>query len=125
LVARGVTVHPFDLTVVDLGRLATVLVDAATLVVGTPVVNAAPHPAALYAASLVNVLRPKLKFVTLVGSYGWSGKVLESLPAAMPNVKAEVLPPVLCRGLPQPADYQAVAVLADQIANRHRALNLT
>ena len=34
---RGVRVKVFDLTVTDLGELAMALVDAATIVVGTPI----------------------------------------------------------------------------------------
>ena len=38
LAARGVAVERFDLTTVDLGELAMSLVDAATIVIGTPTV---------------------------------------------------------------------------------------
>jgi flavorubredoxin len=124
LVERGVAVEQFDLAATDLGKLATALVDAATLVVGAPVVNAAPHPAASHAAALANVLRPKARCVGLVGSYGWSGKPLEGLAGQMPNVKAELLPPVLCKGLPREADFAAVAKLAETIAEKHRTLGL-
>src|SRR3970282_427950 len=40
---KGVVVKPFDLTVTDLGELAMSLVDAATIVVGTPTVLAGAH----------------------------------------------------------------------------------
>jgi len=71
LVQRGVTVKQFDLTVTDLGKLAMALVDAATLVIGTPTVLVGPHPNVVYAAFLANALKPKLKFVSIIGSYGW------------------------------------------------------
>ena len=53
------TVHQFDLSVTDIGKLAIALVDAATIVIGTPTVHAGPHPVVLYAAYLANALRPK------------------------------------------------------------------
>jgi flavorubredoxin len=43
LAARGVKVHLFDLAVTDIGKLAIALVDAATIVVGTPTVHVGPE----------------------------------------------------------------------------------
>jgi hypothetical protein len=37
------------------------------------------------------------------------------------SLKAEILPPVLCKGLPGEADLRALDVLADGIAERHKA----
>ncbi|MBE9582180.1 MAG: FprA family A-type flavoprotein, partial [Proteobacteria bacterium] len=44
LVERGVRVEQFNLAVTDIGKLAMALVDAATIVVGTPTILAGPHP---------------------------------------------------------------------------------
>jgi len=44
LAQRGVTVKQFDLAVTDIGKLAMALVDATTVVIGTPTVLAGPHP---------------------------------------------------------------------------------
>ncbi|GAI09647.1 unnamed protein product, partial [marine sediment metagenome] len=79
LADRGVTVKQFNLSVVDIGKLAMALVDAATMVIGTPTVLVGPHPNVAYAAFLVNALRPKLQFVSIIGSYGWGGKAVEQL----------------------------------------------
>jgi len=70
-VERGVGVEQFNLEVTDIGKLAMALVDAATIVVGTPTILAGPHPYAAYAAFLANALRPKTKFLSIIGSYGW------------------------------------------------------
>ena len=59
LAKKGITVYQFDLSAVDLGKLAISLVDAATLIVGTPTVHVGPHPLVMYAATLANALRPK------------------------------------------------------------------
>jgi len=71
LAQRGVGVKQFDLTVTDIGKLAMALVDAATVVVGTPTVLAGPHPNVVYAVSLANALRPNIKFLSIIGSYGY------------------------------------------------------
>ena len=106
LVERGVTVQPFDLAVTDIGKLAIALVDAATIVIGTPTVHVGPHPAVFYAANLANALRPKARFASIIGSYGWSSKAVEQIAGLIPNLKVEVLDPVLCKGYPQEADLR-------------------
>jgi flavorubredoxin len=95
-------------------------VDAATLVIGTPTVHVGPHPLIFYATYLANALRPKLKFVSIIGSYGWSTKTIEQIIGLIPNLKVEILSPVLCRGIPKQTDYEALELLAATIVNKHR-----
>ncbi len=121
LAEKGVTVKQFDLAVTDIGKLAMALVDAATVVIGTPTVLAGPHPNVAYAAILANALRPNLKFVSIIGSYGWGGKAVEQLAAMIPNLKVEILEPVLSKGFPKEADFKALDSLADTIAKKHKA----
>jgi flavorubredoxin len=120
LTQRGVTVKQFDLMVTDLGKLAMSLVDAATIIIGTPTVLAGPHPNAVYAAFLANALRPKLRFASIIGSYGWGGKTVEQIQAMLPNLKVEILEPVICKGYPREADLKALEKLADTIAQKHK-----
>ena len=120
LAQRGVGVKQFDLTVTDIGKLAMALVDAATVVVGTPTVLAGPHPNVVYAVSLANALRPNIKFLSIIGSYGWGGKTVEQLAGMIPNLKVEILEPVLSKGFPMEADFRALDTLADTIAEKHR-----
>ena len=122
LVVRGITVEQFDLSVTDIGKVAIALVDAATIVIGTPTVHIGPHPLVAYAAHLVNVLRPKLRFASVIGSFGWSSKAIEQVAALIPNLKVEVLGPVLCKGLPREADLRALDTLADLIAKKHEGI---
>jgi len=95
-------------------------VDAATIVVGTSTVLAGPHPLAAYAAFLANALRPKAKFLSIIGSYGWGGKTVETLAGMIPNLKVEVLGPVLCKGLPAESDLKALDNLATAISSKHK-----
>ncbi|MBM3241456.1 FprA family A-type flavoprotein [Candidatus Poribacteria bacterium] len=122
LAAKGVTVYQFDLATTDIGKLAITLVDAATIVIGTPTVHVGPHPNVVYAAYLANALRPKLKFASIIGSYGWGGKVVEQIAGLIPNLKVEILDPVLCKGLPREADFKALDKLATTIAEKHKEL---
>jgi flavorubredoxin len=124
LARRGVTVKRFDLAVTDIGKLAMALVDAATIVIGAPTVLAGPHPNVTYAAFLANALRPKTRFASIIGSYGWGGKTVETIAAAIPNLKVEIIPPVLCKGFPKETDLQALDELAETIARKHRDAGL-
>ncbi len=124
LAERGVTVFQFNLAATDVGKLAISLVDAATIVIGTPTVHVGPHPNVVYAAHLANALRPKLKFASIIGSYGWASKAAEQLIGLIPNLRVELLTPVLCKGYPREADFKALDNLAETIAQKHRELNL-
>jgi len=123
LAERGVTVRQFNMTKTDIGKLAIALVDAATMVIGTPTILVGPHPNIVYAAFLANALRPKLQFVSIIGSYGWGGKAVEQLQGMIPNLKVEVLQPVIIKGFPKEADFQALNNLADTIAEKHKEHN--
>jgi flavorubredoxin len=122
LIERGITVKPFNLTKTDIGELAMALVDTATIVVGSPTVLVGPHPNVVYAVYLVNVLRPKVKFASIIGSYGWGGKMVEQIAGTLTNVKVEILDPVIVKGLPQKEDFKALDRLADQILDRHKGV---
>jgi flavorubredoxin len=122
LTDRGVAVERFDLTTLDAGELASSLVHAGTIVLGACTVLTGPHPLAAYAAFLANALRPRAKYATVIGSYGWAGKTVETLVGMMPKLKVELLDPVMAKGLPRAADYAALDALADTIAENHKDL---
>ena len=120
LVENGVSVEQFNLAVTDIGKLAIALVDAGTIVIGTPTVLAGPHPNVVYGAYLANALRPKAKFLSIIGSYGWGGKTVEILAGMIPNLKVEVIEPVLAKGLPSEDNFKALENLAKTIAMKHK-----
>jgi flavorubredoxin len=122
LAERGVAVEPFDLVSVDLGQLAAALVDAPTIVFASPTVLGGPHPGIVSAAYLVNMLKPRLKYISVIGSYGWGGKTVEILTDMFSGLKLESLPSVLCKGLPLEPDQQALQSLAEVIAEKHQVL---
>ena len=124
LAARGVTVKQFDLARTDIGKLAMALVDAATIVIGSPTVLFGSHPNVAYAVFLTNVLRPKLKFASIIGSYGWGGKAQEQITAMLPNLKLELIPPVIIKGYPKEGDFKALDKLAEAIFAKHKELDL-
>ena len=124
LIERDIAVKQFELSTVDIGKLAIALVDAATIVIGSPTVMVGPHPCAAYAAFLANALRPKTKFASIIGSFGWGGKMVEQLTAMLPNLKAEILEPVITKGSPKDNDFIALDKLADEILGKHKELGI-
>jgi TPP-dependent indolepyruvate ferredoxin oxidoreductase alpha subunit len=44
----------------------------------------------------------------------------EDMPALIPNLKVEILEPILCKGCPKGADFKALDNLATSIAEKHR-----
>jgi len=124
LIRRGIVVRQFNLAVTDLGRLAIALVDAATIVLGSPTVLTGAHPKVAYAAFVANALRPKARFASIIGSFGWGGKMVEQLSGLLTNLKLEVLTPVIAKGQPKGEEYLALDVLADQILAKHREIGI-
>ena len=120
LAEKGVSVEPFNMTVTDIGKLAIALVDAGTIVIGTPTILAGPHPNIVYATCLANALRPKAKFVSIIGSYGWGGKTVDILAGMIPNLKVELIEPYLAKGRPLATDFKALDDMAETIALKHK-----
>ncbi len=117
---RNIVVRQFNLPNMDIGKLAIALVDAATVVIASPTVLVGAHPAAAYAAILTNALRPKVRFASIIGSYGWGGKMPEQLTGMLSNLKVQLLDPVVAKGLPKDEDYIALEDLADKILAKHK-----
>jgi len=124
LIERGITVRQFKLSATDIGKLAISLVDAATIVLGSPTVLTGAHPEVAYAAILANALRPKTKFASIIGSYGWGGRMVEQLTGLLSNLKVEVLEPVIVKGYPKDDDFAALDKLADRILTKHKGLKI-
>lgn len=122
LAERGIKVLLFELSTADIGKFAMALVDAATIVIGTPTFNVGPHPSVVSAVYLANALRPKLKHAAIIGSYGWGTKATDQLLALMANLDVEFLDPVSCKGAPRAATFSALDVLADLIRDKHAAM---
>jgi flavorubredoxin len=119
LMAKGIGVRQFNLVAADIGELATELVDAAGVVLASPTVLTGAHPAAAYVAFLVNALRPKTKYLAVIGSFGWGGRMVEQLKGLLASSKAEILEPVLAKGEPRDTDYKKLDELAEKIRAKH------
>lgn len=121
---KNIETKKFDIIRGDLGDFAMSLVDATTLVIGSSMVLAGPHPAAFNIAYLTGVLRPKTKFVTFVGSYGWGGNLVGKLQEQLAGLKLEIIEPLLVKGKPNKEDYEKLDNIVNEIYEKHKLLNL-
>lgn len=120
LIERGIEVRPYDLGRCGPGRIAYDLVDAATIILGAPTMLFGPHPKAAHIAFITNILKPKAKWIGVVGSYGWGGKTVEDLTAMLGKVDAEMLEPVYVKGKSDEETNVAIARLAGEIYKHHQ-----
>ena len=118
LQAEGVTVVKADLIEADEGEIAMELIDAAGVVFGTSMVLTGPHPKTVYAAYLINILRPKIKFYTVVGSFGWGGNLTAPVDAMFTLTKPEKLDGVIVKGKPRVEDFKALDNLANTLLQK-------
>ena len=124
LMERDVEVRLFNLPKSDIGEYAISLVDTATLIIASPIVLGGLHPVASFGVSLVGKLRPKLKNVAIIGSYGWGGRMVDEVKEALSNFKMKIFDPVIVKGLPRDNDYKLLEKLADEILSEHENLGL-
>ncbi len=124
LEAKGVKTFKFDIVDGDLGDLAMALVDAATIVLGTSMVLAGPHPMAVNIAYLASVLRPKAKFATIIGSYGWGGKLCDVIVNMLAPLKLDLIDPIQVKGKPTAETFLELDKMADSIVEKHKSIGI-
>ena len=122
LVEQGLTVKPYNMVSADLGEITLSLVDAATIILASPAVLMGAHPDIVYAAYLINALKPKTRFVGILGSFGWGNKMVNQLSEMLKDLKVEFLPAIMVKGHPLHEDFAALDNLAGTIAQKHQQL---
>ena len=122
--SKGIDTLKYDIVRGDLGDLAMALVDATTIVLGSSMVLAGPHPAAFNIAYLARVLRPKAKIAAMVGSYGWGGNLFGKISELLAPLKPDLIEPLLVKGKIKKEDYEKLDGIVEQIYVKHKALNL-
>ncbi len=124
LEAKGIKTFKFDMVEDDLGDLAMTLVDAGTIVMGTSMVLAGPHPVSVNVAYIASVLRPKAKFASLVGSYGWGGKLFDLIAQILAPLKLDLIEPLQIKGKLKEDDYKKLDEMAESIFEKHKSIGL-
>lgn len=124
LIEEGVEVELFHMTESDIGDLAMSIVDAATIVIGAPMVLGGVHPVMFYGSYLINALNPNTKYLSVIGSYGWGGRMIQQLKENTKSLDAELLEPITTKGAPDKTDFEAIDELAKKIADGHESSEL-
>ena len=118
LMEKGIKVKPFNMTKTDIGDLAISLVDAAVVVLGSPTVLTGPHPDMAYVAILANALRPKTKYASIIGSYGWAGNMVDDIVNMIPKLNVELFEPVVSKGKASKEDYKELDRMISEIEEK-------
>ncbi len=121
---KGIKTFKFDIVKDDLGDLAMALVDSATIVLGTSMVLANAHPAAVNIAYLASVLRPKAKFGALIGSYGWGGNLFGLIGELLKPLNLDVIEPLTVKGKPSAVEFDRLDDIAVSIFEKHKSSGL-
>lgn len=121
---KGINTVKYDTVCGNLGDLAIALVDASTIVLGTSMVLAGPHPAAFNTVYLASLLRPKAKIASFIGSYGWGGDLFGKMAQMLAPLKLDLIEPILVKGRANEEDYKKIELMADEIYKKHKELNL-
>ena len=122
LISRGVRVTPYHLTNTDIGELAMALVETATIILASPTVLTGPHPQIVYAAYLCHILRPKARFVGIIGSFGWGSKMEHDILQIISNLKVDLLTSVISKSFPRAEDFRKLDKLVNQIILKHKTI---
>ncbi len=122
--AKGIKTEKFDIVTGDLGDLAMGLVDASAIILGSSMVLASPHPMAANVAYLANLLRPKSKIASFVGSYGWGGNLFGKLSEMLSGLKLDVIEPLLVKGKPKKDDFKKLDEMVEIIYTKFSSYHL-
>jgi flavorubredoxin len=121
LLAEGIDTKVYNLPVSDIANIAGDLVDSRAIVLGSPTVLGGLHPQALYAASLVKLLRPPAQYAAVLSSYGWGGGAVKQALEILGPTKIEAVGAVDVHGHPTEDDLRKVEDLAKLLAEKVKA----
>lgn len=121
---KGIQTFKYDITRDNLGDLAIALVDASTIIIGVSMVLAGAHPAAYNIAYLASILRPKAKFASFIGSYGWGGNLFGKASEILAPLKLDVIEPIQIKGKAKPEDFKKVDEMAQTVYEKHKSLEI-
>ena len=118
LLEDGIEVIPYNLVNADVGDIAKDLVDSRAIIFGTPTVLGRMHPLAVYAAHLVRVLNPPLKYGVVLSSYGWGKGALTQASELLAPTRIEIIGTIEVNGPPKAEDHHKIAELGKQLSNK-------
>ena len=119
LAAEGTAVQVMPLSACHRSDVASELLDAGALLVGSPTLNNTIFPTVADVLCYLKGLKPKGLIGAAFGSYGWSGEAPKQLAAALDGMSVEqVAEPLRVKYVPAAADLEACFQLGRQTAAR-------
>lgn len=119
LAAAGGTPALLPLGSSDRAEVATEVLDAGALIVGTPTINGQMFPTVADALTYLMGLKPANLIGAAFGSYGWSGEGAVRVHEALGEMKVElVAEPLRVRYVPREEDVGACSALGREVASR-------
>jgi flavorubredoxin len=96
--------------------VATELLDAGALVVGTPTINNNMFPTVADTMTYLKGLKPAHKIGAVFGSFGWSGEAPGHVEAALKDMGVTVIePPLRVKYVPTPSDLDLCRQFGERI----------
>ena len=115
----GVEVVPMKLGEAHRSDVATELLDAAGLLIGTPNLNGQMYPTVADLLTYLKGLKPKGLVGGTFGSYGWSPAVGEQVASALKELKIELVgDPLLMKFVPRGDSLLECRKYGEQVARR-------
>ncbi len=117
--AEGVAVEVMPLKACDRAAVATQVLDAGALLVGTPTLNNGVFPTVADVLTYLKGLKPKNLLGAAFGSYGWSGEGAKLVNEALADMKVElVADPLNINYVPDEDGFDACRSLGAAVAAR-------
>jgi flavorubredoxin len=118
LTGEGVDVRVYNLLNADVGDIGRDLVDSRGIVLGVPTVLKKMHPLAVFAAHLVGVLKPPLRYGVVLSSYGWSKGALNHAAEVLGPTGIEVVGALEVNGPPGIVEFEEIRKIGLELASK-------
>ncbi len=117
LLSNGVQFARYNLINSDIGDIAADLVDSRAIVFAAPTVLNSMHPLGIYAAQIVKLLKPPLKYAVFLSSYGWHEAASKEALSILSPLGIELISAKLVNGALNADDITEIEkITADLIA---------
>lgn len=117
--SSGVKVKLMGLDTAHRSDIATELLDAAALLVGSPNLNGQMYPTVADVLTYLKGLKPKGLVGAAFGSYGWSPAALDQVHKTLEELKVDLIrEPLAVKYVPTQEDLMACRALGQQVAER-------
>ncbi len=121
LAAGGASVKLLPLSASDRSEVATEVLDAGALIVGTSTLNGQMLPRVADVLTYLKGLRPANLVGLAFGSYGWSGEAVQHVHDALAQMKVEIVTePQRYRYVPTMEQLTSLRGVGEQVAARLR-----